>query len=410
MKLRTVNMPQRALFGFLLIAALMLLLGIHALVRIDQLATHAARVGAHNEPFSSAFNGLLAALVINLILSLVIARVLVTSLTNTVVEALGAAEAIANGDLLRPITVDGEGEAGNAGRLLKAMATMRESLRGTLHQVSDSANEVMAAASELSKVTATSANSLMRQNSEIEQANKAFNAMSQAALQVADNTQSTRHATQQATRSATEGRERVRETVIAIEHMNEEVQGTATLIGALAEQSRDIGKVLEVIDGLAHQTNLLALNAAIEAARAGESGRGFAVVADEVRALAERTRQSTEQIGRIIVSIQGCSDQAVASMRKNTNRSESTLGIARHAGLALETIHASMLEIDQRNLLIVTATQQQDRVAREVDHNLLNIRELSQQSAHAGQQASDASGQLANLAQRMNSAVARFSL
>ena len=410
MQLRTVNMPQRARLGFLLIAALMALLGAHALVKIDQLAAHAELAGTDTEPFSSAFNGLLVALVINLLLSLVIARVLVTSLTHTVVEALGAAEAIANGDLLRPITVDGAGEAGNAGRLLKAMARMRENLSDTLRQVRGSVSEVTAAAGALNQATASSANSLMRQNSEIEQANQAFNTMSQAAQQVAHNTQSTRQATQQATRSASEGRERVRETVTAIEHMNEEVQATATLIGTLAEESRGIGKVLEVIGGLAHQTNLLALNAAIEAARAGESGRGFAVVADEVRALAERTRQSTEDIGRIVATLQAASDQAVVSMRKNTDRSESTLGIARHAGLALETIHASMLQIDQRNLLIVAATQQQHRVAREVDHNLANIHELSRQSAQAGQQTRDASDQLADLAQRMNSAVARFSL
>lgn len=410
MNIRKVNMPQRALGGFLLIAALMTLLGIQALVLVNQLASHAEVAGADTGPFSRAFNGLLTVLIVNLGLSLVIARVLVTSLTQTVVEALDAAEAIASGDLLRPVTRSGDGEAGNAGRLLKAMAKMRENLGNALRQIRGSANEVTNAASALNQVTASSAESLQRQSREIEHAIQAFNTMSQAALQVADNTRSTRQATQQAAGSAIEGRERVRETVIAIEQMNDEVQATATLIGTLSEESRDIGKVLDVIGGLAQQTNLLALNAAIEAARAGESGRGFAVVADEVRALAERTRQSTTEIERIVASIQNGTHQAVTSMRKNTDRSQSTLDIARHAGQALETIHTRMLEIDQRNVLIVTATQEQEQVIREVDHNLLSIRELSRQSAQAGQLASDASDQLAGLADGMNTTVARFNL
>jgi len=221
---------------------------------------------------------------------------------------------------------------------------------------------------------------------------------------------STSEASKNATASAGDGRDLVQETVNAIERMSGDVQSTADLIGNLAEESRDIGKVLDVIRGLADQTNLLALNAAIEAARAGEAGRGFAVVADEVRALAHRTQQSTSEIERMIGSIQGGTEQAVGSMRNSTERAESTLNIAKGAGLALDIINSAVVEINERNLVIAAAAEEQAAVAREVDRNLVNIRDLSAQSSNGASQTSAASGELTRLAVDLNSMVSRFSL
>ncbi len=175
------------------------------------------------------------------------------------------------------------------------MAKMQDKLRDTLQRIAGSATQLASAAEELNAVTDESARGLTQQNNEIEQAATAVNEMTSAVEEVARNAVSTSEASRNATTSAGDGRDLVQETVSAIERMSADVQATATLIGDLANESRDIGKVLDVIRGLADQTNLLALNAAIEAARAGEAGRGFAVVADEVRALAHRTQQSTSE-------------------------------------------------------------------------------------------------------------------
>jgi methyl-accepting chemotaxis protein len=163
-----------------------------------------------------------------------------------------------------------------------------------------------------------------------------------------------------------------------------------------------------VIRGLADQTNLLALNAAIEAARAGEAGRGFAVVADEVRALAHRTQTSTSEIERMIGNIQGGTVQAVDSMRNSTDRAESTLNIAKGAGLALDTINTAIVEINERNLVIASAAEEQAQVAREVDRNLVNIRDLSTQTAAGAHQTSAASSELSRLAVGLNGMVSKF--
>ncbi|KAB0493886.1 methyl-accepting chemotaxis protein [Pseudomonas vancouverensis] len=359
------------------------------------------------DQYDSAFTLVIILLLLATALTLLLAWLLTRSITQPIANALGAAEQIAEGNLTRPIKVDGEDEAG---RLLLAMAKMQDKLRDTLQRISGSATQLASAAEELNSVTDESARGLTQQNNEIEQAATAVNEMTSAVEEVARNAVSTSEASKNATSSAGDGRDLVQETVSAIERMSADVQSTATLIGDLANESRDIGKVLDVIRGLADQTNLLALNAAIEAARAGEAGRGFAVVADEVRALAHRTQQSTSEIERMIGSIQSGTEHAVDSMRNSTERAESTLNIARGAGLSLDTINSAIVEINERNLVIASAAEEQAQVAREVDRNLVNIRDLSVQSATGANQTSAASSELSRLAVDLNTMVSRFSL
>jgi methyl-accepting chemotaxis protein len=359
------------------------------------------------QQYSTAFTMVVTLLVVATVLTLLFAWLLTNSITRPIASALKAAEEIAEGDLTRTIHVDGTDEAG---RLLTAMLKMQSKLRDTLQRISGSATQLASAAEELNAVTDESARGLSQQNNEIEQAATAVNQMTSAVEEVARNAVSTSEASKNATSSASDGRDLVQETVSAIERMSGDVQSTATLIGNLADESRDIGKVLDVIRGLADQTNLLALNAAIEAARAGEAGRGFAVVADEVRALAHRTQQSTSEIERMIGSIQGGTEQAVNSMRSSTERAESTLNIAKGAGVALDTINSAVVEINERNLVIASAAEEQAQVAREVDRNLVNIRDLSTQSATGAHQTTAASSELSRLAVDLNGMVARFRL
>ena len=357
--------------------------------------------------YDMAFDLVVGLLVVATALTLLFAWLLTRSITLPIAQALEAAEEVAEGNLTRPITVDGNDEAG---RLLAAMAKMQHKLRDTLQRIAGSATQLASAAEELNAVTDESARGLTQQNNEIEQAATAVNEMTSAVEEVARNAVSTSEASRNATTSAGDGRDLVQETVSAIERMSTDVQATASLIGDLANESRDIGKVLDVIRGLADQTNLLALNAAIEAARAGEAGRGFAVVADEVRALAHRTQQSTSEIERMIGSIQTGTEHAVDSMRNSTERAESTLNIARGAGLSLDTINTAIVEINERNLVIASAAEEQAQVAREVDRNLVNIRDLSVQSATGASQTSAASGELSRLAVDLNGMVGRFRL
>ncbi|WP_420066354.1 methyl-accepting chemotaxis protein [Pseudomonas asplenii] len=285
---------------------------------------------------------------------------------------------------------------------------MQDNLRKTIEQISGSATQLASAAEELSAVTEEASRGLQQQNNEIEQAATAVNEMTSAVEEVARNAVSTSEASQQSNHAARDGRDRVVETVEAIQAMSHDVQSTSALIEGLAAQGRDIGQVLDVIRAIAEQTNLLALNAAIEAARAGEAGRGFAVVADEVRALAHRTQQSTREIEQMVAGIQNGTSEAVQSMQQSNQRTQDTLERARAAGVALEQITQSINLINERNLVIASASEEQAQVSREVDRNLVNIRDLASQSTAGANQTSAASHELSRLAVDLRAMVARF--
>jgi methyl-accepting chemotaxis protein len=334
-----------------------------------------------------------------------LAMLLTRSIVKPLGEALNAAENVARGDLTRPIETHGNDEVS---RLLQALATMQRNLRETLQGISGSAAQLATAADELNAVTLDSTQNLQQQNNEIEQAATAVTEMTTAVEEVARNAVSTSDATRQSSESAQVGQERVSETVTAIGALASDVQITGGLVQSLANQSQDIGKVLDVIRAIAEQTNLLALNAAIEAARAGESGRGFAVVADEVRALAYRTQQSTQEIEQMVQGMRTGSTQALDSMHASSSRAASTLALAERAGEALQTITASVHQIHERNLVIASAAEEQAQVAREVDRNLVNIRDLSVRSASGADQTSASSHELSQLANSLQTMVQRF--
>ncbi|MCK9796268.1 methyl-accepting chemotaxis protein [Pseudomonas sp. MAFF 302030] len=334
-----------------------------------------------------------------------LAMLLTRSIVRPLGQAVEAAESVAKGDLTQPIDTHGQDEVS---RLLKALASMQQTLRDTLQGISGSASQLASAAEELNAVTLDSSQGLQQQNNEIEQAATAVNQMTSAVEEVARNAVSTSDATRQSSASAQAGQERVSETVDAIGALAGDVRHTGELVQSLANQSQDIGKVLEVIRAIAEQTNLLALNAAIEAARAGESGRGFAVVADEVRALAHRTQQSTQEIEQMVQGMRDGSTQALDSMQASSNRTAQTLQLAERAGEALQTITASVHEIHERNLVIASAAEEQAQVAREVDRNLVNIRDLSVRSSAGASQTSASSHELAQLANSLNAMVGSF--
>jgi len=328
-------------------------------------------------------------------------------ISKPIAAAVASAQSIASGDLTQRISSSGRDEAG---QLLSALGDMQSSLKSTLQQISSASDQLALSAQELSTVTENANAGLVRQNDEIQQAATAVTEMTSAVEEVARNAVSTSEASQSTSLQATDGRDKARDAVMAINNATTEITASTGMVEDLAVQVRDIGKVLDVIRGIAEQTNLLALNAAIEAARAGEQGRGFAVVADEVRALAARTQASTGEIEGMIDRVQTSADQAVKAMGKSQSLVTDTQALAQATGQSLELIAEGIAQINERNLVIASASEEQAHVAREVDRNLVNIQDLSTRTAAGAHQTNASTQELSNLAVSFNTLVSRFKL
>ncbi|MBD9574117.1 methyl-accepting chemotaxis protein [Pseudomonas sp. PDM23] len=346
-----------------------------------------------------------AVLLLSVGLTLLLAWQLTRSIVVPLNQAVRVAQTIASGDLSQRFTVEGRDEPA---QLLNALADMQHSLRETIRGIGNSASQLASAAEEMHSVMEESSRALQQQSDQIEMAATAVNQMTSAVEEVASNAASTSAASREAIDAARSGSERVDETSNAIGTLAGEVSQASQQAEVLANQAQDIGKVLEVIRSVAEQTNLLALNAAIEAARAGEAGRGFAVVADEVRSLAQRTQSSTREIEELVSAIQNGSDRTVTALLSSTAHAERTVSRTGEAGASLQVILERMSLINERNLVIASATEEQAQVAREVDRNLLNIRDLATQTSAGATQTSAASQELSRLAVDLNGMVARF--
>ncbi len=209
---------------------------------------------------------------------------------------------------------------------------------------------------------------------------------------------------QQADADATAGVQAIGETQQCIEALAQDMRDSNAVIHALAEDTRQIGHVLEVIQAVAEQTNLLALNAAIEAARAGEQGRGFAVVADEVRQLAQRTQQATGEIQGMIQALQSGAQRSVAAMQHSQQLVQRCVEYTGNTVALLDRVHCSIEAIKSLGV----STREQLTAAEDVERLIAQAREIAADTARGAADVAEESQRLENLATNLGGLCSGF--
>ncbi len=321
--------------------------------------------------------------------------------------AVSTLEFIAEGDLSHDVQHNTNDEIG---RLMASMLKMVVSLREIVSQFRSMGDQLSKSASEMQDIAIQTSSGIEQQSVETEQVANAMREMTTTVQDVARNAEQAANAARDADSDASNGRTVVQGTINSIDRLSHNIHDATEVIQKLHTESNDIGSVLDVIRGIAEQTNLLALNAAIEAARAGEQGRGFAVVADEVRTLASRTQKSTQDIQKMIERLQQGAQQAVITMEQSLEQVSNTVQQANQTGQSLETITRAVSTINEMNVQIAGASEEQRMVAEEISRNIGSITQISEQSAVGARQTSAASQGMQEWTQRLSTLIERFKL
>jgi len=329
------------------------------------------------------------------------------SLVINVNQVKHAAELLGAGDFTEQLNLSSKDELGDIGQ---SFNKMQSQIKQLLLSFGQDVTHLRSAANNIHQLTDEMQRSIGSQQQETHNVAAAIKQVRESVSTIADNTEGARQLTELASQSVNDGQDIIQDTAGAIGDISTEVNTSAVVINALAENSSEIAGFVDVIRKIADQTNLLALNAAIEAARAGEQGRGFAVVADEVRTLASRTQESTAEIQRIIEQLQEGATKSVTAMNHGVKKAQ--LGVEKTEQVE-QTFHQVTNHVENivaATIEISSAVTQQNEMVANIDENTINIAQGADQVMQAANNATTAGEALSTLADHLSEQLEQFVL
>lgn len=330
-------------------------------------------------------------------------KVLFTPLNSAINAMTNIAEG--EGDLTRRLSEKGNDEISLLGHGFNLFAN---NIQQVVTELRFSVDKISRWSAELKDTAVITDGAIDEQRDSLQQLRQAIEQIVPAIHEISTNANQALEKAGESDGEAIAGLKIIEQAVDDITLLENDIENATSVIHELASDTNNIGSVLDVIKGIADQTNLLALNAAIEAARAGEQGRGFAVVADEVRTLAKRTQDSTSEIQQMIERLQAASEKAVSVMDVSRARTKGCVDNTNNVGNSLEKISQSVGAIGDVNLMIASATEQQNSAISEITHNISQITENIEQTASGASDTALKSGQMADMTSNISTMVGKF--
>ncbi|NJO79829.1 MAG: methyl-accepting chemotaxis protein [Cyanobacteria bacterium RM1_2_2] len=319
-------------------------------------------------------------------------------------ELLREVDPISKGDL----TIRAKVTPDEIGTLADSYNATVASLRKIVAQVQNAADQVIETTEGNEVYIQTLSAEAGKQAVEITDALEQIERMTQVGRVVAANAEQAETIVQQATQTVQEGDAAMNRTVDGIQAIRSTVAETARKVKHLGESSQKISTVVELISAFASQTNMLALNASIEASRAGESGRGFAIVASEVRALAQRSAEATEEIRKLVSSIQAETNEVVVAMESGTEQVVIGTKLVDETRQSLNKITSASAKISALVESIAQATVVQSEAAETVTQTMQGVASSANKTSAEANQVASSFEQLQTVAQTLQASVDRF--
>lgn len=312
-----------------------------------------------------------------------------------------------NGDLTQRLEVKSQDDLG---QIAQGVNNFISQLQSMMLEIKQASQTLQSNVGEVETLSQRNADKLRHHVVETEQIVTALEEMNATASSTASDAANTSEITQQANQNSVDSRHIMAKSLSTVDALIQDVDTTVDSVRSMSDETQNIHSVLTVIGDIAEQTNLLALNAAIEAARAGEQGRGFAVVADEVRNLANRTKQSTQEIENAIARLLQGNQVVVDAMSKTKQRCQDTAGSSQNVSDSLQTMASYIDDINDLSTQIATAAEEQSSVTHGVSESMNELNQIVTELDEIGSRTLSGMNDITRVNQQIVSTISRFKL